>query len=162
MTIDYDHSANLHTRSGAEAGLAVVLGRLAGTPSSMIDVGCGTGTWLRAATMLGVPDVRGVDGVIAPADELEVARSLITQVDLTQPLPLDRTFDLALCLEVAEHLDAPCGGVLVDSLVRASRQVVFSAACPGQMGQHHVNCQWPLYWQAEFNARGFACSDDVR
>jgi hypothetical protein len=47
-------------------------------------------------------------------------------------------------------------------LVKHSDLVVFSAACPNQPGQHHVNCQWPAYWQALFNERGFACSDDLR
>jgi hypothetical protein len=81
---------------------------------------------------------------------------------LSEPFDLGRRFDLALCLEVAEHLDADAGAVLVDSLAAHSDAIFFSAACPGQPGQHHVNCQWPEYWQALFNARDFACSDAIR
>ena len=50
----------------------------------------------------------------------------------------------------------------MDSLVRHTDVVLFSAACPGQFGQHHVNCQWPGYWQNLFNERGYACCDDIR
>ena len=90
-----------------------------------------------------------------PADVFRV-------VDLSKPWTLARKFDVALCLEVAEHLDERSSRLLIETLTSHSDEIVFSAACPRQRGQHHVNCQWPAYWQELFNACGFSCSDAIR
>jgi hypothetical protein len=63
---------------------------------------------------------------------------------------------------VAEHLSPSVAAEFIRSLCRHSDLVFFSAACPGQPGQHHINCQWPDYWQNLFNENGFACSDSAR
>ena len=38
------------------------------TPSSLLDVGCGIGTWLRAALELGIDDLIGMGGVEVTPD----------------------------------------------------------------------------------------------
>lgn len=160
--IDYTHARNTHSAIGAAAALPVILDELGTRPRSLIDVGCGTGTWLRAAQACGISDIMGLDGVIAPVHQLEVAEGLITLRNLSEPLDIGRRFDIALCLEVGEHLDRNAAETLVASLVSLADVVVFSAACPDQPGQHHVNCQWPAYWQRLFNYHSYACSDTVR
>ena len=162
MTIDYDHSRNRHTVEGAAKAFSLLLSCLPHRPQSLVDIGCGTGVWLKAAIDNGVTDVLGVDAVALNQAELVVPRSVVKTHDLTQPLIISRRFDLALGLEVAEHLDADDAHTLLDSLVELTDTVVFSAACPGQPGQHHVNCQWPAYWQALFNSRGYRCDDAIR
>jgi SAM-dependent methyltransferase len=159
MAINYDHSLNTHTLVGASAALPIILGSLA--PKSLLDVGCGTGTWLRAALDYGVPDIFGVDGIL-PVGNLHVPRELVERHELSLPFQLGRRYDVALCLEVAEHLPENAAPFLISSIVSHADTVFFSAACPGQGGQHHVNCQWPLYWQALFNRHGFFCDDTVR
>jgi SAM-dependent methyltransferase len=160
VSIDYDHRGPWHTLAAPRA----VLPRLFrdGTPHSLLDVGCGIGTWLRAASEAGVGHVYGIDGIEIPAATLLVPQRAFRVVDLSRPWALDRKFDVALCLEVAEHLPASVAGLLVETLTRHADRVVFSAACPGQPGQHHVNCQWPAFWQGLFNAHGYVCSDDIR
>jgi SAM-dependent methyltransferase len=160
MPIDYDHSANLHTLEGARAALPRIFED--GPPGSLLDVGCGTGTWLHAALDWGVPDVFGVDGVNIPATDLQVPANRFRQLDLTTDWDLGRRFDSVLCLEVAEHLEPSVAGPLVRALTRHGDRVVFSAACPNQSGQHHVNCQWPAFWQGLFNSAGYVCSDASR
>jgi hypothetical protein len=83
-------------------------------------------------------------------------------VDLQRPPALQRRFDLALCLEVGEHLPAESAAPLVRFLVDASDTVVFSAAVPGQGGRHHVNEQWQSYWAGLFREHGYQPLDDVR
>lgn len=161
-TIDYCHARNDHRPDGPLVALPIVLASLDKRPSSLLDIGCGTGTWLAAAKTAGIDDVQGVDGIAVPLDQLAVDRSLIRIHDLRQSLALGRRFDVVLCLEVAEHLDEASGDRLVKSLVQHADAIVFSAACPHQRGQHHVNCQWPVYWQERFNRHGFACDDAVR
>jgi len=71
-------------------------------------------------------------------------------------------FDLAMSLEVAEHLPPASAPVLVDSLVSHAPVVMFSAAIPFQGGEHHVNEQWPEYWASLFHERGFWVVDCLR
>lgn len=158
--IAYDHSANAHTLRGAERGLSHFLKNR--SVRSLLDVGAGTGTWLRAAQLAGITDLAGLDGVPTEGRAMCVEKALVRVADLRQPIDLGRRFDLALCLEVAEHLPEECAATLVATLCRHADAVVFSAAAPHQHGDHHVNCQWPRYWQALFNALGYACHDDLR
>lgn len=160
MSVDYNHSQNLHTLEGPKAALPMLFPE--GLPKSIMDVGCGTGTWLRAAMDLGATDVFGIDGVNIPANQLLIEPQRFQRCDLTAPIDLNRRFDAVFCLEVAEHLDAQHAVELIQTLTRHSDLIFFSAACPGQDGQHHVNCQWPIYWQQLFNESGYVCEDAVR
>jgi SAM-dependent methyltransferase len=158
--VDYDHSQNLHTVAGPEKVVRHIVETY--SPSSVLDVGCGLGTWLHNVVEAGVVDVVGIDGVAIPLQKLLFETSRFIQVDLREPFDLGRHFDLAICLEVAEHLPAGSDAQLVDSLTRHSDRILFSAGCPGQPGQNHINCHWPEYWQGYFNARGFVCIDELR
>jgi SAM-dependent methyltransferase len=131
-------------------------------PNSVVDIGCGRGAWLLAFEENGVRDVLGVDGPhIDPADLLvEVGR--FASFDLSRPFTLERTFDLALCLEVAEHLPPRAASPLVAELTRLAPVVVFSAAVPGQGGVGHVNEQWPSYWRSLFEDCNFVRLDPIR
>ena len=158
--IDFNHSCNISTLEGSKAVMLVIFG--INRAKSLLDVGCGIGIWLKAAQEFDVTDIFGVDGVAIPTEQLQISSSLFRQQDLTRPWNLGRRFEAALCLEVAEHLDEKNAAVLIDTLTAHSDCVVFSAACPRQPGQHHVNCQWPAYWQKMFNERGYVCTDEVR
>ena len=68
MKVNYDHSRDAHSCSGPQAALPLLL--KVAQPKSILDVGCGTGTWLKAACDLGVTDVCGVDGIDIPAAKL--------------------------------------------------------------------------------------------
>jgi SAM-dependent methyltransferase len=133
-------------------------------PASVIDVGCGFGAWLAVFEELGVRDLWGVDGEwLKPlAHKFAIPVEHFIVHDLSRPLVLDRTFDLAVSLEVAEHLPAGSAEVLVDSLVKLAPAVLFSAAIPGQDGVNHVNCQWPEYWARLFEKRGYRIIDCLR
>ena len=88
--------------------------------------------------------------------------TFLRHIDLTQEWSLGRRFDAVLCLELAELCEAGHASGLVEGLAAHSDTISFSAACPNQGGQHHVNCQWPDYWQQLFNVRGYGCSDTPR
>jgi SAM-dependent methyltransferase len=158
LTIRYDHADSPPAGDGPYAALSKIF--VDNRPDSLLDVGCGTGTWLKAADQLGVLDVHGIDGIDACPSEY--SRTRFSKRDLTRPFRLGRRYDVVLCLEVAEHLEEAYANVLIQSLVAHAPKVIFSAACPGQSGQHHVNCQWPDYWQSLFNKEGFACDDAIR
>lgn len=114
-------------------------------PQSVIDVGCGTGTWLSVFCEHGIEDIWGVDGDYVQEEALEIPKDRFLSHDLTKPLALDRKFDLAISLEVAEHLPCDSAEAFVDSLTQLAPVILFSAAIPFQGGVGHVNEQWQEY-----------------
>jgi SAM-dependent methyltransferase len=160
MSIRYDHSQSPHTIEGAAAALSYLF--VDNWPKSLLDAGCGIGTWLKCAIDFGVTDVCGVDGIQVDADRLLFPKSAFRVVDLRKPFHLNRSFDLVICLEVAEHLPSNSAEVIINSLISHGETILFSAACPNQPGQYHVNCQWPEYWQQLFNLHGHVCDDSIR
>ncbi len=131
---------------------------------SVLDLGCGTGTWLHEFQELGITDLMGVDGPYVQDENLEIPLEKFVRCDLQNEdaIPVTRTFDLALCLEVAEHLTAQRGLVLVETLAKAAPYVCFSAAIPHQDGTGHISGQWQDYWVKMFEKFGFVAFDVVR
>jgi SAM-dependent methyltransferase len=130
--------------------------------SSVVDVGCGEGAWLQVASRLGVKEVHGIDGDYVQAERLLISKSMFQAADLTRPISVGRRFDLAVCLEVAEHLPPQSAAPLVASLVSLAPAILFSAAIPGQGGINHLNERWPSYWQSLFGAHGYKAVDCIR
>ena len=129
--------------------------------SSVLDMGCGNAFLIARLAQLG-KNVVGVDGSIHVLDC--VPQDLIPNIgiaDLTRPVRLGR-FDLVICCEVAEHLDAQFADVLVDNICENSAGIVFfSAATAGQGGFYHVNEQPHDYWIGRFRERDFEVDHDV-
>jgi SAM-dependent methyltransferase len=147
-------------RASAEVVVPIVVAQLA--PKSVLDVGCGQGTWLSVFRTSGVADIVGVDGPHISPSALEIPVDDFVAHDLDVRLDLDRRFDLAVCLEVAEHLDVTLAPTLVASLVAHAPVVLFSAAIPSQGGAGHVNERWPSYWADLFRAQGYVAVDLIR
>jgi cyclopropane fatty-acyl-phospholipid synthase-like methyltransferase len=116
---------------------------------SLIDIGCGVGTWLAAAAAQGITDYRGVDGDGA-GSLLQIPRTHLQVADLREPFACERQFDLAMSIETAEHLPAGVAPRFVAQLTNLAPQVLFSAAITGQGGDHHINERWPSYWATLF------------
>ena len=131
-------------------------------PNSVLDIGCGLGNWIEVAKKMGVENVIGVDGDYVNKLLLKIEESEFVERDLTKPFDLERKFDLAICLEVAEHLPATSAENLIKSITRHTDVIMFSAALPGQGGQNHINEQWPEYWQELFERYDFEMVDFFR
>jgi hypothetical protein len=129
---------------------------------SAVDVGCGVGTWLHVLSEKGVSEIHGVDGDWVKTEYLVIPESCFTTHDLSRDVKLPNRFDLAVSLEVAEHLPATNAAQFVDTLTSLSDFVLFSAAIPGQGGIKHVNEQWPSYWFSLFADRGYIPLDFIR
>jgi SAM-dependent methyltransferase len=131
------------------------------TVSSVIDVGCGIGTWLCEFARLGVQNYLGIDGNYIDRDQLLISHDYFRSADLAQRFSVGR-FDLACSLEVAEHLPESSADSFVESLTKSAPVVLFSAAIPHQGGVHHVNEQWQSYWAKKFAAHGYVALDFIR
>lgn len=155
----YDQLREGSTRS-AEVIAPLVLQFL--SARSVVDVGCGDGTWLSIFRRLGIEDMLGIDGDYVDPNILQIPHTNFRALDLAKPFDLGRAFDLAISLEVAEHLSPDCAATFIQSLTRLAPAVLFSAAIPLQGGLNHVNEQWPDRWAELFRERGYLPVDCIR
>lgn len=162
MPYDPDFFSSHHPGAASSASVIVPVILELTEARSVVDVGCGIGTWLTEFSRRGVSDFHGCDGPWVRPEQLVIPRERFTPGDLSRPMELGRRFDLAISLEVAEHLPESSADVFIESLTSLAPLVVFSAAIPQQGGTDHVNEQWPAYWAAKFATRGFAAIDCVR
>jgi len=131
-------------------------------PTSVLDVGCGLGFWLRVWQKAGVEDIYGLDGGEVTWDKLVIPVEKFQLINLGSLFDLGRRFSVVQSLEVAEHLPENSAVDFVQSLTRHGDVVLFSAAIPGQGGYHHLNEQWPSYWAAIFKNCHFLAADIIR
>lgn len=125
---------------------------------TVVDIGCGTGAFLSVAKANGC-EVSGYDGY-APNDFLLITLDEFHRQDLKAGVSC-AGFDLAICLEVAEHLPQSSAQDLVSGLCDAD-VVLWSAAIPGQNGVDHINEQWSSWWEPYFTKCGYVGSCDIR
>ena len=124
---------------------------------SLADVGCGTGHYLRYA-LDNYPDLTGLLGL--EGSKYAVANSMIPSVTFLQdfrvpPACAYGEHDLAISIEVAEHVEAEFVDVYLDLLCSLSDTVLITAAVPGQGGTAHVNEQLQPYWVKKFDGHGY-------
>ena len=129
---------------------------------SVVDIGCGNGVWLSVFQEKGVKTILGVDGSYVDQSQLRIPGESFHPHDLTKPFKLDKRFDLAISLEVGEHLPAERAASFVGDITALSDVVLFSAALPGQGGTYHINEQWPAYWARLFEQHGYIAFDCFR
>ena len=131
-------------------------------PKSVIDVGCGLGTWLSVFRELGVADITGMDGDWVEENRLLISKENFISTDLENPAQINEKFDLAISLEVAEHISPENSEKFVKYLTGKAPVILFSAAIPHQGGVNHVNEQWPTYWINIFEKYNYQVIDCIR
>ncbi|MCA9487692.1 MAG: methyltransferase domain-containing protein [Nanoarchaeota archaeon] len=128
-------------------------------PKSVVDIGCGSGTWLKVFSEEGVKDILGVD--FNPSKPIISERNILRH-DLRKKLILKRKFDVAISLEVAEHIETKYSDLFVENLTSLSDKIFFSAAIPFQEGENHINEQWHDFWIKKFLKKGYVAIDLIR
>jgi SAM-dependent methyltransferase len=146
---------------GSIRSAQIVIPSLPIQPKSVLDVGCGNGEWSR-----GFPPAVEYTGIDYRIRKEQMLVASYIECNLNKEFPvLGRKYDLALCLEVAEHLHPSRAEPLVQFLCKASDIILFSAAIPFQGGTGHVNEQWQSWWGTLFQENGYGpvswlCPDD--
>lgn len=152
------HSAS-STRAAKEI-LEIVLSLF--DPKSYLELGAGFCHWARYIQDRGVSDILAVDGPWTDRSKIAIAADQFMVANFEAPFTLDRRFDLALSVEVAEHVMPEWATSFVDNLTNHADLILFGAAIPLQGGYRHVNERWPSYWTDLFAARGYAVYDLIR
>jgi hypothetical protein len=131
---------------------------------SAVDAGCGDGSWLSVIRETGASRVLGLDGPWVETSQLKIDADSFRRCRIDERIETaeGERFDMAMSLEVAEHLPPARAAGFVAELCSLAPVVLFSAAIPDQGGHHHVNEQWPKYWAALFAAEGFRPVDAIR
>ena len=158
----YIHFAESHTLIDPVIIVPIIVEVL--NPQSIVDIGCGIGTFLKVFRDNGVKEIVGLDGSWVDrnlfSDNIDLSNFRV--VDLEKGFSLERRFDLAVCLEVFEHLHESSADLAVQNLTDLSDIILFSASIPGQIGQNHVNEQWPQYWVEKFKKYNYTFYDVLR
>ncbi|MBP9760237.1 MAG: methyltransferase domain-containing protein [Candidatus Pacebacteria bacterium] len=165
MSTQYSEQFYVRQKTGSLPSAEIIVPHLLsiiGPVKNVVDVGCGLGTWLSVFKTHGASNILGVDNPYAKRTQTYIPDNAFLSADLELPLQVRDQFDLAVTLEVAEHIEEAHAEQFVASLTKLAPIVLFSAAIPGQGGTHHVNEQWPDYWEALFAQHQYVAVDCIR
>lgn len=162
---NYDTDFDFMKKSGYESGQKVIdLFSKYYNPKSVVDVGCGIGAWLKVWQNKGIKKIKGYD-LYADKEKLLIPVKDFENINLdneTETIKVKEKYDLAMCVETAEHINPKASDNLVNLLSSLSDVILFSAAIPYQLGHYHYNCRPLQFWVDKFSAKGFLCFDILR
>lgn len=130
--------------------------------NSVIDFGCGMGTWCKALDNLGIKNFLGIDKHQYEPAYMLIPPEKYMQFDLGKPLELTCMADMVISVEVAEHINPEYSDIFIKNLCSCSKIVLFSAAISHQGGTGHINEQSCIYWETIFNKYGYRAIDCIR
>lgn len=121
---------------------------------SMVDFGCGIGSFLEGALEGGAKKVRGFELVYDHAIKFapEHMKKYLKYGNLGEPLDCGK-WDCVISIEVAEHLLEEEADTYVDNIVNASNRLIILAASWGT-DRFHFNPKQRDYWIGKFAVRG--------
>ena len=134
-------------------------------PKTVVDVGCGRGPWLKAFSDSGSKELVGIDGDWVSQEDMLDKKIKFYSIDLSSNViknPINKKFDLAMSLEVAEHLKPEQAITFINYLISFSDTILFSAAFSGQGGTDHFNERPHTYWAKIFIKNGYLPYDLFR
>lgn len=160
-SLEYFKWLRLGSRSSAEEIVPILLELV--HPRKVIDIGCATGEWLEVFKKHGVEEIFGVDGDWVDRKLLKISEEEFLAHDFKKPLHIDRRFDLAITLEMVQHVDAKDVECFVEMLTKLAPIILFSAPIPYQGGSGiYINEHWPEYWVTLFSDKGYSPIDFIR
>ena len=158
--IRYIHSEQIHTLASPGSIVPQLINIF--HPQSVIDVGCGIGTFLHVFLEHGIKDVTGIDGKWVDRKKLMIPTEHFMEKNLEEDFRMNRKYELVVCLEVAEHLSEEKANAFIKNLTQLGDKIVFSAATVNQGGQNHINEQHTEYWIQKFSEQEFLFYDIFR
>ena len=123
-------------------------------PKSVVDFGCGIGSYLYYFSRFGVKKIQGYEGSPSVFKHLMVNPKYVKKCDLRDGIKIKYHYDLCLCLEVLEHISSHFEDIIINSLYSSSDSLCISCATPQQGGHHHINERPHRYWIKKFKEKG--------
>jgi len=134
-----------------------------GPPSRIIEIGTAGGWFGEGFKKLDV-SISGIEGSIVgyAKSQRRESYSQLVHRDLRRGIGypfLGDKFDIALCTEVAEHIEPPFSAILVRDICRVSNLVWFSFEPPNTNPAHihHPNEMPTKFWINLFDFYGYGC-----
>jgi len=125
--------------------------------NSIVDFGCGIGSYLLAALESGVEHIKGYE-IGGEHSKKYTDPRIHSQIDFNSDIttPLNpATFDYSFCIEVAEHVEPSGSEQVVKNIVQATNKMtVFTAAPAKQDGCGHINTHSKIFWVNLFETNG--------
>ena len=133
-------------------------------PNSVVDIGGGVGTWVKCAMKqfgINENDALLIENP-SVGEFLEIPNSSFLSQDLENEIRIEKKFDMAISLEVAEHLSANRAESFIQNITELSNVVLFSAALPFQGGKGHINERPLSFWCELFRRNSYMAYDVIR
>jgi len=133
-------------------------------PKTAVDAGCGYGLLVEALNDQGI-DSYGIDiSTFAVSNAREDMRQRIKLGSVTDPIPLldGKKYDIAICIEVLEHLPPEQAKVAIGNLCDASDRVVFSSTPDDFDEPTHFNVLPVDAWVQFFSENGLYLAQNPR
>lgn len=136
-------------------------------PNSVVDFGCGIGSYLESCYNKGVEKFVGYDigGEYAKKYTPSFLHEHIHYLDCTKLIVTEQKFDCVMTFETIEHIDPNGNDVFIDNLVNATNKeigkILFTGAPPEQDGCGHINCQEKSFWIDMFEKRNFYVDEEL-
>jgi glycosyltransferase involved in cell wall biosynthesis len=116
-------------------------------PKTVLDIGCGPGTYVRSLRNLGI-DATGID-----IDERVIGQEHLVFKSLFDIK--EEKADVTICLEVAEHIDTLFEKQVVEKVASTvGHTLIWTAAAIGQGGIGHINCKDKEEWSKLIESTG--------
>jgi len=133
-------------------------------PQSIIDLGCGVGSYLEGAFKAGCEDIKGIE---ISYDDVQkyIVNSIFPYIsygDITENILIKEKFDCVLSIEVAEHIDPQKTDNFIKSLINCSKKhIILTAAPPGQRGTGHINLREKSFWIKAIEEKGAVYNEEL-
>lgn len=131
------------------------------TVNSFADLGCGNAYYLQGMFESGFSDLYGLEYCLENALPYidEKIRPFVHYGDLMEPMNLKRSYDLTICVEVAEHTLPEKTEIFVENIDKITEKaLIFSSAGSPLKGTGHINCKEFSFWKNLFKECGLIYS----
>jgi len=170
--VEYSQGRDERARAAAKVYFRRLNSLIRKQIDSAIEFGSGQGSWISEAQKyfnISPSSCLAIDGLWAqqwhdasvPFMACDLNTSTFGSI-IQADEKVRETYDLAICVEVCEHLSVQAAKSVVKLICDTANIVIFGSALTGQFGQGHRNCRSHYYWRAVFLSRGFRLFDAFR
>jgi cyclopropane fatty-acyl-phospholipid synthase-like methyltransferase len=134
-------------------------------PNSIVDFGCGIGSYLESGYEKGIKNLKGYDigGEYAKKYTPNFLSEFIEYIDCTKKIECGK-FDCVISFETAEHIDPEGTETFISNISNAlieNGRILFTAAPPGQDGCGHINLMPKEFWINNFVKLGHSVDEEM-